>query len=296
MTHHRAATARLAMAALVLAGCSSAQGDGGVQPQPTTPQVLFSEDFAGAQVDRSRWTVEVWGGSVNDEQQAYVDSASTLYIARGAEVEGAQDGTALVIHPRWRPGFVTHEGRRFDFISGRIITRDHFQFTYGTAAARIKMPPGSGLWPAFWLLGAGDWPDTGEIDVMEYVGERGWTSQALHGPGYSGDTPLANRSPFPAGQDATDWHVYSVVWGMDSIVFFVDDRVVYTVTRPMVERYGRWSFSNPKFIILNFALGGGYPAGVNGTRAPYFGLPEQSVRMVQADSARFLVDWVRVTR
>lgn len=288
--------AAAALALVVMAGCTRTDGGSGVPAPPPAPQVLFEDEFAGSAPDRSRWTVEVWGGSVNNEQQAYVDSASTLYVARGAQAEGAGDGAALVIHPRWRPGFVTGEGNRFDFISGRLITRDHFQFTHGTASARIRLPAGAGLWPAFWLLGAGDWPATGEIDVMENVGDAGWTSQALHGPGYSGDTPLAHRSPFPAGQDATGWHVYTVIWGTASIVFLVDGRVVYTVNRAEVERYGRWAFDNPKFLILNFALGGGYPAAVNGVREPYFGLSEPAVRMVKADEARMLVDWVRVTR
>lgn len=121
-------------------------------------------------------------------------------------------------------------------------------------------------------------------------------SAALHGPGYSGDTPLVRRAPFPAGQDATNWHVYAVDWSPDALVFRVDDRETYRVARPAVERYGRWAFDNPKYLILNLALGGGYPRAVNGAGAPYPGLPPATAQRLRADGAAVLVDWVRVTR
>jgi beta-glucanase (GH16 family) len=170
------------------------------------------------------------------------------------------------------------------------------EFAYGTAAARIRMAAGSGLWPAFWALGTGAWPATGEIDVMEFVGEREWTSVALHGPGYSGDTPLVERQRFAGGGDATGWHVYAVAWTPDSLVFTVDGARVYGATRAQVERYGRWAYDNPKFLILNLALGGNYPAAVNGVKAPYAGLPASTVALIERGEGTMLVDWVRVTR
>src|SRR5205807_1511303 len=151
------------------------------------------------------------------------------------------------------------------------------EFTYGTAAARMKLPAGSGFWPAFWALGNGDWPDTGEIDVMENVGEPDWFSVALHGPRYSGETPLVNRHYFPAGKDATEWHVYSVDWTKDSLLFRVDGLLVYRATRPMVEHFGRWAYDNPKYLILNLALGGAYPIKTNGVKSPYPGIPQSTV-------------------
>jgi beta-glucanase (GH16 family) len=259
------------------------------------PETVFFDDFSGPALDRSKWNVEVTGMTVNDEQQAYVDSAETVYVARGAEAEGAENG-ALVIRPRYRPGFVTKQGRKFDFVSGRINTRGTVEFAYGTAAARMKLPAGSGLWPAFWALGNGHWPATGEIDIMENVGEPDWTSVALHGPGYSGETPLVNKVYFPRGKDATDWHVYSVDWTPGGFVFKVDGEVIYRATRPMVEHYGRWAFDNPKFLILNCALGGSYPVKTNGVKSPYHGLPEATVRLIKDDKAKVLVDWVRVTK
>jgi len=252
-------------------------------PRQAGNRTIFFDDFSGPSLDRSHWNVIVTGRTVNDEQQAYVDSTDVLSFTDGA----------LVIQPRFRQGFKTPEGRAFDFISGRIDTRSKVTFTYGTAAARMKLAEGAGLWPAFWALGEGPWPATGEIDIMEHVGESTWTSVALHGPGYFGDTPLVRRIP---AQDVSAWHVYSVDWTEDTLVFKVDDREGYRVTKEMVERHGRWAFDNGKFLILNLALGGTYPKSVNKADAPYPGLPETTVRAIKSDEPKILVDWVRVTR
>lgn len=261
---------------------------------PSRERTVFFDDFSGEQLDRAHWNVIVTGRTVNNEQQAYVDSRDVLYVTRGADAAGAANG-ALVIRPRFRQGFTTADGRTFDFISARIDTQSKVTFTYGTAAARMKLASGAGLWPAFWALGDGRWPDTGEIDVMENVGDPRWTSVALHGPGYFGNTPLVKRTAFPTTRDATAWHVYAVDWTPDALAFTVDGRRVYNVTRAMVERYGRWAFDNPKHLIVNLALGGNYPESVNQTAAPYRGLPDTTVRALQNDEVRIVVDWVRVT-
>ena len=131
--------------------------------------------FSAGQLDRSKWNVIITGRTVNNEQQAYVDSTDTITVGDAPEASGAEHG-ALIIRGRHRPGFKTPEGRSFDFISGRLESRSKFEFTYGTAAARIKLTAGAGLWPAFWTLGAGRWPDTGEMDIMENVGDPTWTN------------------------------------------------------------------------------------------------------------------------
>jgi beta-glucanase (GH16 family) len=256
--------------------------------------IIFFDDFSGKSLDRTKWNVIITGFTVNNEQQAYVDSSATIYTVKGESAQGAKNG-ALVIEPVYSPGFVTPDGKKFDFISGRIDTRNKIEFTYGTAAARIKMAEGSGLWPAFWALGKGEWPDCGEIDIMEYVGERDWTSVALHGPGYSGETPLVNKFFFKNNFDATQWHVYSVDWAKDSFEFKIDDRLVYRATRPMIEHYGRWAYDNPKFLILNLALGGAYPEKTNGVKQPYNGIPRSTVQLIKDRKAKYMVDWVKIT-
>ena len=265
--------------------------------EPTPPQSagVFFDDFSGGDLDRSKWNVIVTGRTVNNEQQAYVDSSDTLTVGTGPETAGAQNG-ALIVRARRRPGFKTPEGRAFDFISGRLESRSKFEFTYGTAAARIKLTAGAGLWPAFWALGTGRWPDTGEMDIMENVGDPTWTNVALHGPGYSGKTPFVSRQHFARGGDITGWHVYSMDWTTDALVFKVDGAEEYRVTRAMVEQHGRWAYDNPKFLIVNLALGGQYPQAVNKVIEPYVGLPASTVDLIAADKAVMIVDWVRVTR
>jgi beta-glucanase (GH16 family) len=247
---------------------------------------LFFENFNGTTINRAKWNVEVTGRTVNNEQQAYVDSANVLAVAKGM----------LTIKPVYHPGYTSTMQKQYDFISGRINTHGKFEFTYGTASARLKMAAGAGLWPAFWALGQGKWPDSGEIDIMETVGDSSWVSHALHGPGYFGNTPLAYRSFFPKGIDVTQWHTYTVNWAPDKLVFSVDGKVTYTVTKDMVEKYGRWAFDNPKYIILNYALGGGYPQGVNKITTPYPGISQSTVDKIKTGKADFVVDWVLVTK
>ena len=272
---------------VLMAGCVACGGRSTPPRAPLSrPELVFFEDFTGPSLDRSRWNVEVTGQWVNDEQQAYVDDSTTVFLEDGA----------LVLEARPRKGYLTAQGRKFDFVSGRINTRGKFEFSYGTVSARMKLPEGSGFWPAFWLLGKGRWPDTGEIDVMESDGELDWVSSALHGPGYSGATPLVNQGYFPRGADITGWHVYSVDWSPTELVFRVDDAVHFRVSRPMVEHYGRWAYDEPKFIILNLALGGGFPRKYNDVAAPYPGLPTSTVQRIEEGRSRVLVDWVKVTR
>ena len=298
MNHQRLVRKRIVwpIAVIMMLGCCSASAQ---SPELVVePGKPFSEDFAAKELDRDRWNVEITGRTVNNEQQAYIDSADTMFIADdGPYTVGAENDGVLVIRPQFRPGYSSDatRGRKYDFVSGRINSRDKVAFTYGSAAARIKMSAGAGLWPAFWLLGNGPWPATGEIDIMEYVGDTSWVSQAVHGRGYSGDTPIANRFTLPQGADATAWHVYSVDWSDSEMIFKVDGHEVYRATRAMIEEHGDWAFDNPKFVIVNFALGGTYPQGVNKVREPYPGLPQSTVDFIRAEKAVYLVDWIRVT-
>jgi hypothetical protein len=253
--------------------------------------LVFADEFDEPTLDRTTWNVvgpDFW---VNNEQQAYIDDPATVAIVEG--VSGAEGG-ALMLRPLFKPGIDTHPERKADFVSGRIDSKGKFDFTYGRAEARIRMPDAVGVWPAFWLLGNGEWPGTGEVDIMEYVGEKDWTGVALHGPGYSGETPLVNKFFFPEGTDVTDWHVYAVEWTRDAILFEIDGRLTYRVTRPMVEHYGDWRFDTPKHVILNFAMGGAYPFKTNGIDKPYNGVPQETVDKVKTGDVAMLVDWVRV--
>src|SRR3954466_12205360 len=93
----------------------------GSRPQTRDPAPLFFDDFSGRELDRSKWNVIVTGRTVNNEQQAYIDSSDVLFVKDGA----------LVIQPRFRAGVKTPQGNTFDFVSGRLDTRTKFAFTYG---------------------------------------------------------------------------------------------------------------------------------------------------------------------
>ncbi|MFL9844015.1 glycoside hydrolase family 16 protein [Flavobacterium rhizosphaerae] len=265
------------------------------KPTALDEKVIFFEDFSGKEINRNYWTPVITGHVVNNEQQAYVDSTTTLYLTDAKEAKGAKNG-ALVIKALYSPGFKTKDGQTFDFISGRMHTRDKVQFTYGTVEARIKMPAGSGYWPAFWMLGNGKWPDCGEIDIMEYIGEPDWVSAALHGQKYYGDTPFVNYVYLDDKNDVTQWHVYTVDWQKDQILFKVDGKLYFRVTKPMIKNYGEWAFDNPHYILVNMALGGAYPAKINGVKEPYYGLPQSTVNDIIAGNGKTYIDWIKVTQ
>lgn len=265
----------------------------GIREKDNT-KIVFFDDFNGDRLDTSKWNMEQTGDHFNNELQAYVDSNATVFIAHGSKTEGAKNG-ALIIQPRYFPGFKTKDGQKFDFISGRINTKNKIEFTEGTISARIKLPAGPGLWPAFWMLGNGIWPGTGEIDIMENIGEKDWASAAVHGIGYSGDAGLVNRAYFTKN-DVTNWHVYAVDWTADSLVFKYDGVPMFRVTKTMAHFFGEWAFKSPKYLILNFAVGGIYPFKINGIKSPYYGLAPQSFESIKKGESKMIVDWVKVTK
>ena len=276
-------------AAVASTACQAQDTRPGAAAPPAEGRLIFADEFNTPALDRTKWNVEGPDFWVNNEQQAYIDSAETIHFRQTPGTDGV-----LVLQPGFREGFTTPKGRKADFVSGRINTARKFDFTHGRAVARIRMPNATGVWPAFWLLGYGDWPGSGEIDIMEYVGEPDWTGVALHGPGYSGETPLVDKYVFEPGTDVTDWHEYAVEWTREAILFKIDGRLTYRVTRPMVEHYGKWAFDTPKYVILNFALGGAYPVKTNGVKQPYEGLPAATVDRIKAGEVAMEVDWVRV--
>ncbi len=260
-----------------------------------TENVVFFDDFSTPVLDSTKWNIEKTGMHFNNELQAYVDSAATLFVVNGSAAQGAKNG-ALVLQPQYSPGFITEDKQKFNFISSRINTKNKVEFTYGTAAARIKLTEGAGLWPAWWMLGNGNWPETGEIDIMEYIGEKDWASAAVHGKGYSGDAGLADKLYFDENNDVTNWHIYAVEWSPDSLVFKFDGITVLRVTKPMASFFGEWAFDTPKFLILNFAVGGVYPYKINGINKPYYGLSQSTLQAIQNKESKMLVDWVKITK
>lgn len=170
------------------------------------------------------------------------------------------------------------------FTSGRITTQGLFDQTYGRFEARIKMPYGPGLWPAFWMLGTDietvGWPQCGEIDIMEYRGqEPNIIHGSVHGPGYSGGLAKTKSFGFEKNRFDVDFHLFAVEWGEDFIDFFVDDVFYQRITPDDLN--GEWVFDSPYFLILNLAVGGNY-----------VGFPTEQTVFPQT----MLIDYVRVYR
>jgi beta-glucanase (GH16 family) len=168
------------------------------------------------------------------------------------------------------------------YTSARIVTRGLFEQTYGRFEARIKLPWGQGIWPAFWLLGSNftevGWPACGEIDIMEYRGqETSIVHGTVHGPGYSAGNGVTERYSLQNGRFDTDFHLFAVEWGRDYIDFYVDNNLYQTITPDDVS--GEWVFDHPFYIILNIAVGGSY-----------VGPPNETTVFPQS----MLVDYVRV--
>ncbi|WP_284349738.1 glycoside hydrolase family 16 protein [Roseisolibacter agri] len=141
----------------------------GCHTPPAGSTLVFGDEFSGLSIDRAKWIVYT-GPVYNAELQAYVDDTATAYVRDGM----------LVLQARARAHRDT-AGRAVEFVSARLHGRTTFR--YGTIAARMKLPTGAGLWPAFWLLGEGAWPAHGEIDVMEYLQDlfRAFTSNNVTG-------------------------------------------------------------------------------------------------------------------
>lgn len=294
-----ATVAVIVAAVLVPLTAGAAAGRVGGRGGDAGQRTVFYDGFGGSSVDTSKWNIDVTQSTqYNNELEAYTSSPDNVRIVHGREAAGADDNSALLLQAHYEPGYITPAGNMLDFTSGKIDSAHKFDIAHGTISARMKLPAGIGYWPAFWLLGYGSWPATGEIDVMENIGDPSWVSAATHGPGYSGDAAPVNRGYFASMRlpDVSAWHTYSVRWTSDAMTFYVDGRMFFNETRPMIEFFGQWAFDNPKYLILNLALGGIYPYKMTGVTRPYYGMDQQTLDSVKAGQGKVLVDWVKVSQ
>jgi beta-glucanase (GH16 family) len=212
---------------------------------------------AGAPPDPAVWGYDLGDGTQvgipgwgNGERQWYTDAPENVAL------DG--DGHLVITARRAEERLDCHYGP-CEYTSARILTRDRFSFQHGWLEARIQVPRGFGLWPAFWLLGEDidevGWPSSGEIDVMEHVGRRPTEILGtLHGPGYSGSGGISGRIDLGAPV-ADDFHVVAIEWEPDRIAWYVDGVRYHEVSRADVEPEA-WVFEQPFFLLLNVAVGG----------------------------------------
>ncbi len=251
-------------------------------PLPQDPdfgdlELVWSDEFSGATgtaADPTKW----------------VSDPSATWTVNNRELQLYTDGTHNVRHDG--QGHLLIEAKRENYqgaqlyTSGRINTSQTFHGQYGRYEARIKVPQGQGLWPAFWMMGGSflegtPWPSNGEIDIMEVLGHDTQTTHTtIHGPGYSGMGGVGGGHH--AGVDlSADFHVYGVDWDSTGLTYTLDGAPIFRIDREDVEegRGQNWVYDQPFYMILNLAVGGEWP-----------GNPDSSTQF----PATMLVDYVRV--
>jgi beta-glucanase (GH16 family) len=280
-TRPTAALIAVVLASATLTGTPATAYD---KPETVRPLAISWQDefnqTAGTRPSSARWNFDLggepsWG---NEEWQYYTNRREN------ASTDGAGN---LVISARKErlPGMANCRYGTCDITSARITTKAKFDQAYGRFEARIKVPDGQGLWPAFWLMGNNiddvGWPDNGEIDIMEIIGkEPGTLYGTVHGPGYHSENGPGGETSLPAGQKWADaFHTYSVEWSPTQILWKVDGRQYHRVTPADIPPGADWVFDHEFYLLLNLAVGGVWPGPPNaGTRFP----------------AKLLVDYVRV--
>ncbi len=229
--------------------------------------LIWHDEFDGPEIDQANWTFDTGGhGWGNNEMEYHTDRPEN------ARIEDSQ----LVIEAR-----AETFGNR-DYTSARLKTQGLHAWQYGRFEARLRVPFGQGIWPAFWMLGEdiaqAGWPECGEIDIMENIGkEPAIVHSTVHGPGYSGAQGVTRLHTLPEGALADDFHVYAIEWEAKEIRWYIDDTLYHTLTPADVP--GRWVFDHPFFLILNVAVGGYWP-----------GYPDETTTFPQ----KMAVDYVRV--
>lgn len=259
---------------------SHAQGPKKVASASSNRTLVWSDEFNGpdgSPPDPQKWSVVTGGsGFGNNELEYYTGRSINLQQEKGNLVITAQ-----------KEAYSGSDGVSRDYTSARIQTKGLFQQQYGRMEARIKLPGGQGIWPAFWMMGENfdsvGWPACGEIDIMEKVGfEPSAVHGSLHGPGYSGGDPLTGTYTLPGQmQFSDDFHVFAVEWEPGEMRFYVDDVLYETQTARSLLPGKHWAFDHPFFLLLNVAVGGYWPGNPDSTTS----FP-----------VSMLVDYVRVYR
>jgi beta-glucanase (GH16 family) len=235
-------------------------------PQPSRPgwKQVWSDEFNapdGSPVDTTKWVTESGGnGWGNQELEYYTTRPENAF----------QQGGNLVIKVL-QEKYTGADGVTRDYTSARLKTLGQFSQKYGRFEARIKIPQGQGIWPAFWMLGDDigkvGWPKCGEIDIMENIGKEPATVHGtIHGPGYSGDKGIGSPYSLPPDQHfADDFHLYAVEWEAKAIRFYVDDHFYATRTPAELPKGTKWVYNHPFFLLLNVAVGGNWPGNPDAT-------------------------------
>lgn len=277
----------------ILAACGGGGAGSGASvaapsPSPAATRLIWGDEFNGpanAPVDATKWNSNTGGDGWGNNEYEYYTNATDPSQPNFTSANAFQDGGGnLVIRAiKQSVPYDTCWYGACTYTSARLVTLGKFSQQYGRFEMRMKIPPGQGLWPAFWMMGiSNDWPASGEIDVMEAVGQ---TPNTLYGSVHepSSSAPVASASQayaLPSGNLSDAFHVYALEWKPGRLDFYVDNVLYETVTPASMPANGTWEFDRqPFYIILNLAVGGDWP-----------GLPDANT-VFPAD---LLIDYVRV--
>lgn len=229
------------------------------QTVTTFNRLVYEDNFnVNGAPDSEIWNYDIGNGAAegipgwgNNELQYYTDRPENVII---------EDGVLKIIARQ-----ESFEG--LGFTSARIQTKGKFQRQYGRFEARMKLPWGQGLWPAFWMLGDDNngteiWPQIGEIDIMENRGqEPTLITGSVHGPGYSAGESISKEFELEGERFDTEFHVFGIEWGENYINYYVDDVLYNQITPDDVP--GEWVFNDEFYIIINVAVGGNFVGSPN---------------------------------
>lgn len=225
-------------------------------------QLVWSDEFdgpAGTAPNPASWTAETgnremdgWG---NHELQYYTQSPQNVRL-NGA---GHLEIRALEAPEDERGGLPCWNGEECRYTSARLSTRGKVEFTYGKVEARLTLPSGVGVWPAFWSLAEGQWPESGEIDIMEWIGRTPDTLYAtVHGPGYSGAAGPQGKRPLNVSAPG-EFHTYGLIKRPYALIWLLDGEEYHRLTPADLPVGTEWVFERPFHLLLNFAVGGDWP-------------------------------------
>jgi uncharacterized protein (TIGR03437 family) len=264
---------------IAVAGVLSAQTTSGWK-------LVWSDEFngqAGTPPDPTKWNYDTGGGGWgNGEAETYTNSTQNAF----------QDGNGNLVIRAIRDNSGNYTSARLQTGSpGASTQTTDGKWQYGRIVARIKLPFGQGVWPAFWMLGENiatvSWPTCGEVDIMENFGtfnnNVSINNGTAHGPGYSGGSGLSKPTTLPFGEKvADDYHLYAIEWSENSINWYVDGNLYHTVTPASLPAGTQWVYNAPFFLLLNLAIGGS---------STFLGHPDPTAPFPPQD---MLVDYVRV--
>ena len=240
-----------------------------VTVNPKVWTLVFEDNFnASGSFDNSKWS---YCSRWNPAWAKYLTSTSDYASLDGSNLKLRMDNAII-------------PGDPVPYHSGGIETNGKFNFLYGKVEVRAKFTQGAGSWPAIWMMPAtpvayGNWPNSGEIDIMEHVNNESLIHQTIHN-GAVADSNGGSSATKSSGYNAADFNTYGIIWTVNKIEFYLNDGLQYTYNKPANATSAQWPFDKPFYLILNQSGGAGWPGPITDSNLPF----------------QMQVDWIRISQ